>query len=153
MRWLVFATLLLLGGCGFHLQGSYEMPSSFKTVNLTSFDPYASITKAVTKSLTASGVNLIGGNGPEIHLVADHLDRQTLSLFSTGQVAEYELVYTLTWQIIEKDKDPRDLTIEVRRDYQDDPTKILAKDKERELLVDEMRKEAADRLVRQLAQG
>ncbi|WP_115719362.1 LPS-assembly lipoprotein LptE [Gallaecimonas mangrovi] len=128
------------------------MPQNYKAVTLTSFDQYADITKEVAKSLTARGVD-IAAKGPEIHLVKDQLDRQALSLFSTGQVAEYELVYTLTWQIIQKGKDPEDKTIEVRRDYQDDPTKLLAKDRERELLVQEMRKEAADRLVRQLAQG
>ncbi|EKE67619.1 LPS assembly lipoprotein LptE [Gallaecimonas xiamenensis] len=151
MRWLLLSLTLLASGCGFHLKGSYEMPQAYKQVNLTSFDHYARITKLVSQSLTVSGVAL--GQGPEVHIVSDRLDRQTLSLFSTGQVAEYELVYTLNWQLILPEQEPEQHVIEVRRDYQDDPARTLAKDRERDLLLEEMRKEAADRLVRQLAQG
>ncbi|WKE66632.1 LPS assembly lipoprotein LptE [Gallaecimonas kandeliae] len=149
MRWLLLSLTLLASGCGFHLKGSYEMPAAYRQVTLTSFDQYARITTLVSQSLAGSGVAL--GQGPEVHILSDNLDRQTLSLFSTGQVAEYELVYSLKWQLIREGQEPQVHVIEVRRDYQDDPARTLAKDRERDLLLEEMRKEAADRLVRQLA--
>ena len=80
----------------------------------------------------------------------DELSRRTLSLSGSGQVAEYELIYSVDYSINEANKDPVDLRIEVYRDYQDDPNFALAKTRERELLVAEMREEAARRMLRQI---
>ena len=40
---------------------------------------------------------------------------------------------------------------EVVRDYQDDPDQVLAKSRELELMLDEMRDEAADIIIRRLS--
>lgn len=152
MRWLVYSLLLLLSGCGFHLKGSYQLPEQFQSVSFSSFDHYAHISRLVRQALLDNGIKL-DSHGPQVKLLNDKLDRQTLSLFSTGQVAEYELIYTLNWQLTLPDQAPQQRSIEIRRDYQDDPTRTLAKDRERQLLLDEMRKDAAEQLVRQLAKG
>ena len=42
-------------------------------------------------------------------------------------------------------------TFDVMRDYQDDPDQVLAKSRELELVLDEMRAEAADIIIRRLS--
>jgi LPS-assembly lipoprotein len=79
----------------------------------------------------------------------DTLDRRTLSLSQSGQVAEYEMIYTVYYQLIKQGEVSAQQQVEVYRDYQDDPNFALAKTREREVLVQEMREEAARLLLRQ----
>jgi LPS-assembly lipoprotein len=86
-----------------------------------------------------------------VYLTSDKLERRLLSLFSTGQVAEYELVYTINYQIQFPEQDALEIEFDVTREYQDDPDAVLAKSRELDLIQNEMRKEAANRIIRQIA--
>ncbi len=86
-----------------------------------------------------------------IILLPDSLDRRLLSLFPTGQVAEYELVFSVSYQIIFPQKEPQLVEFNVTREYQDDPDAILAKSRELDLVLGEMRTQAADRIIRLIA--
>ena len=48
-------------------------------------------------------------------------------------------------------KEAQPFKIEIRRDYLDDPRTALAKSREMELLVKEMRIQAADRILQSMA--
>jgi LPS-assembly lipoprotein len=72
-------------------------------------------------------------------------------VFSSGQVAEYELIYSVDYQVIFPNAEPINNTVSVSREYQDDPQRILAKSRELELIMDEMRMETADRIIRLLS--
>jgi LPS-assembly lipoprotein len=86
-----------------------------------------------------------------VYLSSDQLERRLLSLFSSGQVAEYELVYTIGYQIQFPSQDALELEFDVTREYQDDPDAVLAKSRELDLIQNEMRHEAANRIIRQIA--
>ena len=73
-----------------------------------------------------------------------------LSVFPTGQVAEYELIYSVNYTVTFPGEPPQDSYIEVLREYQDDPNELLAKSRELDLVMSEMRQEAADRIIRLL---
>ena len=88
---------------------------------------------------------------PVLQLDNDRLERGTLSLFSSGQVAEYELTYHLEYRLIHQDQQPQTFTIKLRRDYLDDPRSAQAKSREMELMLKEMRLQAAEQIVRQLS--
>ena len=74
-----------------------------------------------------------------------------MSLFSYGQVAEYELIYSVHYQVRFTGEDAQDFRFELYRDYQDDPNLALAKSRELSLLLNEMRTAAADKILRDLA--
>jgi len=80
-----------------------------------------------------------------------------LSVFQNGQVAEYELIYAVHYQLRFSSKndgspeEPQDFRFELNRDYQDDPNLALAKSRELSLLLSEMRKSAADKILRDMA--
>lgn len=139
-----------LFGCGFQLRDNYQLPASMQNVAIeaSAFSEFRSVLKqrfelAGAELVTPSDAGLI------IAIMDDQLTRRTLSLSQSGQVAEYELIYTVTYQLLQPDTPAREFQVEVYRDYQDDPNFALAKTREREVLVTEMRDEAARQLLRQ----
>ena len=84
----------------------------------------------------------------DIRLQGDDLNRRLLSLFPTGQVAEYELILSVRYLIAFPGKEPQAVEFEVTREYQDDPDAILAKSRELQLVLTEMRQQASERIVR-----
>ena len=84
-------------------------------------------------------------------LQPEKFERRLLSVFSTGQVAEYELVYTIDYEVIFPNKLGIRNSLTVSREYQDDPDQILAKSRELNLILGELRTESADRLIRLLS--
>jgi len=151
----LFLTLAisLLSGCGFHLKNSYQLPTSFQKLQLQSVDKYSEISRLVTATLLQYDAILTKNqNDPVIRLGKEKFERGTLSLFSSGQVAEYELIYSLTYTVITKNNEPMSYDINIRRDYLDDPQTAQAKSREREQLLREIRQQAAIQIVQQLSQ-
>ncbi len=71
--------------------------------------------------------------------------------FTTGNVAEYELIYQVKFTVTLPKQEAQPFSVEIRRDYLDDPRTALAKSREMELLLHEMRIQAADAIVQKLA--
>ncbi len=147
-------TTSLLTACGFQLRGNYLLDDDMQTLYLSSTDIHGELTRLVKLSLTRNQVNVLKHSKadiPELRIISDKLDRRTLSLFSNGQVAEYELIYSVHYQVRFTGEDARDFRFELYRDYQDDPNLALAKSRELSLLLSEMRTSAADKILRDLA--
>ncbi len=145
---------LLLNGCGFQLRGDYLLPPQLQTIHLSSVDKFGELTRVVKQHLLNNQVNVVTKYSqglPEMRILKDTLDRRTLSVFPNGQVAEYELIYTVSYQLILASKDTQTFKFEINRDYQDDPDKALAKSRELSLMLSEMRKEVADKILRSMA--
>ena len=143
---IIILSATLLNGCGFRLKGDYQLPASLKQLHLQSPDQYGELTRLVKNKLRRYQVTL--GDDPKLPVLQldnDRLERGTLSLFSSGQVAEYELTYHLEYRLIHQDQQP------LRRDYLDDPRSAQAKSREMELMLKEMRLQAAEQIVRQLS--
>ena len=143
-----------LNGCGFKLRGSHNIPSELKVMHLDSVDRYSELARLLKTQLALNDINLIeqsGTNIASLKLFKDRLDRRTLSLFPNGQVAEHELIYSVSYAITVPDQEPQQFDFEIYRDYQDDPENALAKAKELKLILKEMRQQAADKIIRQLA--
>jgi len=147
---LLLLTAGLLQGCGFQLRDSYQLPPDLQQVQLAAA-PFSELEGIMKERLELAGVEVVRADAPVfIELLDDHLDRRTLSLSASGQVAEYELIYRVTYALQQEQNAPQQFELEVYRDYQDDPNFALAKTRERELLVREMRQEAARRIMTQV---
>lgn len=149
--------LLMLNGCGFSLRGDYALPTNITVVQLTSAQPHSALKRTLSQQLKPYNVQVLSaGDGKDdkavnLFIIADSLDRRLLSLFPTGQVAEYELIYSVSYQLQFAGQDAELLNVEVRREYQDDPDAVLAKSRELELVLGEMREQAADRIIQQIS--
>ena len=158
-HWLLLTfTACLLAGCGFTLRGAPAIPSSVDYVLVTSARPHALLKRALVKRLDVYGLH--GGTNADavspksqlvISLAPEQLERRLLSVYSSGQVAEYELIYGVRYTVSFPSQEPLAGYFEVLRDYQDDPDQVLAKSRELDLVLSEMREEAADRIIRRLS--
>ncbi|WP_298444759.1 LPS assembly lipoprotein LptE [uncultured Ferrimonas sp.] len=146
------ATTLLLSGCGFRLQGNYQYPEQLAQVQLQSNDQYGELHRLLQDKMRLHNIQVVNdANAPRIWLNNDQLERTTLSLFPSGQVAEYQLVYSVSFNVQLQQQQAQTFNVEVRRDYLDDPRTALAKNRELDLLLQEMRQSAADKIMRILA--
>ncbi len=149
---LLFASLL--SGCGFQLRGDYLLDDDLQTLYLSSTDVHGELTRLLKLHLSRNQVKVLKHSKediPELRIVSDKLDRRTLSVFQNGQVAEYELIYSVHYQLRFANEDAQNFRFELYRDYQDDPNLALAKSRELSLLLSEMRTSAADKILRDMA--
>lgn len=142
----------LLTACGWRLQGNYQYPEQLSKVQLQSNDQYGELHRLLQEKMRLRNIQVVDDkNAPRIWLYDDSLERGTLSLFPSGQVAEYELVYSVSFYVQLQNQQAQTFDIEVRRDYLDDPRTALAKNRELDRLLKEMRQSAADQIMRILA--
>lgn len=149
---LTLLTTVSLAGCGFQLRGSYQLPPQLQQASITA-PQFSEVAEQVRERFTLAGVEVLETSSAEhtqVEILRDSLTRRTLSLSASGQVAEYELIYTVDYQLRAPQQAARAFQVEVFRDYQDDPNFALAKTREREVLVAEMREQAAQQLLRQV---
>ena len=149
-----FTLVSLLSACGLHLRGDYLLSDELQTLYVTSSDVHGELTRLVKQHLSHNQVKVLkhkSAQVPELRIMSDTLDRRTLSVFENGQVAEYELIYAVHYQLRFSNEEPYDFRFELNRDYQDDPSLALAKSRELSLLLSEMRKSAADKILRDMA--
>ncbi|WP_299788748.1 LPS assembly lipoprotein LptE [uncultured Shewanella sp.] len=146
-------SILFSAGCGFKLQGSYSIPEQLRTLHLSSLDEYSELTRLVRERLRLHSISLVDESDetPTLTILRDSLDRSTLSLYPTGNVAEYELTYHVTFAVHLPEGEAQTFEVDIHRDYLDDPRTALAKSREMELLLKEMRIQAADQMIQILA--
>tara|TARA_R110000737_G_scaffold6560_2_gene20673 strand:- start:187 stop:465 length:279 start_codon:yes stop_codon:yes gene_type:complete len=92
----------MITGCGFQLRGNYLLAPELQTIAFSSVDQYGELTRLVKQHLSINDVKLVQKSDadiPQMRMLKDNLDRRTLSVFPNGQVAEYELIYTVRYQI------------------------------------------------------
>lgn len=144
-----------LSGCGFHLKQASYIPNDVRNMVLVGEDPKSALLTQLRADLARSRVvlNEVGDEQTtELFLLKDRLERQTVSLFKNGQVAQYELAYSVSYRVSRPGFSPTEHHFELFRNYQDDPDNALAKSKELDLLLSELRRQASLRIIRQLSQ-
>lgn len=153
---LGFALLgaLLLGACGFHLQGRKPLPPALRITLVQSKDAQSDFVQDLRKSLLASGSRLTTRSEEAtatVRIVADDFTRRVLSVSATNQPAEYELTYTVRFSVSAADKEilaPQEVS--AVRDYTFDETILLAKENEEEILREALARDLADVVMRRL---
>ena len=145
---------VLLVGCGFKLRTASVLPEDLQNLVVTANNPDSQLFAELQKSLALSNINTTDKShaSAELKLLNDSLTRRTLSLFPNGQVAEHELIYTVRYRLIRDQQKPITNSFELTRNYQDDPDNALAKSREMELILSELRAQASNLIIRQLGQ-
>lgn len=157
MKAILFSSLLslslVLSSCGFRLKGDYDLPTSLQTVSISASKKFSPLVKELKNQLSHNRVSIVKAspNVSAIHILPERFQRKTLSLFPNGQVAEYELIYQVSVRLVQPNKEPEIFEFEMSREFQDDPNNSLAKERERELILNELRVLAAERILAQLS--
>lgn len=145
---LFFSAVFFLNGCGFHIRSDFQVPENLHEIALHA-PAHNEIAKHLRDALKVRAIEVVPYTEQLalIEIGDDKLDRRILSLSPAGQVAEYELIYTLAVTFTDSQGQVSQQMIELTRDYQDDPHYALAKTREFELVVSEMRRDAVQRIL------
>lgn len=144
----------LLAGCGFAPRGSYRLPPELHRITVSSDDEFAELPRLVAQRLKLNDVEVLPGPAEqvaELNILSERQAKRTLSIYSDGRVAEYELSYQVDYQVRLPEQQAQRFSVKLHRDFLDDPRQALAKSREQELLLTELRGLVADQILRQLA--
>lgn len=160
---LLLATYsLLLNSCGFHLrgQGTATFPAALSSLRVQiagSRQENDPLLAAVRNALRTQAKVDVRDEGelPVLVLQNERSQTEALSISTTGKALEYSLRYEVSFQLLDtaggESFPPQ--TIRLRRDYIFDPLNVIAKQKEEDELLREMRRDAAGQIVRRLARS
>jgi LPS-assembly lipoprotein len=147
--------VLLLAGCGFHLQGRQPLPEAFAYTFVDTKDEQTDFVQNLRKSLIASNVHVIrtrGSSGAVIAVHEDELTERVLSVSARNIPTEYELTYTVQFSVLSGDQtliDKEEIT--ATRDISFDEAQLLAKEREQEILSEALSRDLVALVMRRLA--
>ncbi len=144
----------LLAGCGYHLRGAVELPESLSPVHLRGGSE--ALRQRLALFLTGGGARIADETEEAQSVLAvrnERFDERVLSVDSqTGKAREFEITYTVSFEMT--GPGGRVLLpqreVNLVRDYVFDPDAVIGKSRERGVLEEEMRRDAAEQIVRTL---
>jgi LPS-assembly lipoprotein len=140
--------LLLLAGCGFHLQGALTFPPELERTYIETADTHSGFYRDLRAALMAAGIDVTDTAADAtatFRIELDETDQRVLSVSARNVPTEYEVWYTIEYALHSGEKDLIERqTLTLTRDYTYDSTLVLGKAQEEELL----REAIVDDLVR-----
>ena len=151
---LVLCACMAMAGCGFQLRGSVELPG-LETVRVTGAS--APMREELAVFLREGGVQVVeaasGDVDAQLSLTDEQMKRRVLSIDpNTGKAREYELAYSVAFQLVDAKGTalvPRQ-TVRLVRDFVFDVNAVLGKSREEAVLRTEMRRDAVQNIIRRL---
>ena len=147
--------LLLLGGCGFYLQGAPELPAGMERTWIDTVDRHSEFYWELRRELIAAGVEVVDDASRADSIVSiylDDTDQRVLSVSARNVPTEYEVYYTIRYGVTRGEKvlvNVRDLTL--TRDYTYDPTLVLGKEREEQVLREQIARDLVRIVLEQIA--
>lgn len=130
--------LLLLAGCGFHLQGAYTLPPEMASTYISTTDRYSPFYRELSAQLEAAGVSLATTAATAtavLTVMAEETGQRVLSVSARNVPTEYEVFYTVEYSLASEEQvlmSPR--TLNLTRDYRYDENLVLGKAAEEQQL-------------------
>ena len=143
---LGIALLLVLSGCGFHMQGAFTVPEGMERTYIASEDSYSLFYRELQRSLLENGMTLVDTPTAATAVLAIHIDKtdqRVLSVSARNVPTEYEVYYSIEYSVESGEENLLSRQfINLTRDYTYDETLVLGKAKEetllREAIVDDL---------------
>lgn len=156
---LLLILVLLLSACGFHLRGYNQNGTEYnfrtlylKTASETPFTSELRINLELTKVTLATSpaeADLV------LDIVSESTDKQIIALSGAGQVREFQLRYKVSLRAYDSKQNDWLNADEIllQRSLTFDDSQILAKEQEEAMLLQEMRSDAVQQVLRRLARA
>ncbi len=149
---------LLLSSCGFHLRGVVELPPELESIYIEGGLPNSQMREILRQKLIGSNVNVLEQreeSGAVLRILKDETTRRIASINAAGQPNEYELKYSLSYQL---DDGKGEALLGVKdlsqlRTYRYDPNNILSVEEEEFRIKREMARAAVNQMLRQISAG
>lgn len=154
-RILPLCAALLLGGCGFHLQGRTPLPAPLALTYLQAEDQQTDFVQDLRKALLASGARLTGSPSDAsgtVRIVSDQVKQTVLSVSARNLPREYELIYTVRFSVTAKGGQELlpEQELSLSRNYSFDERALLAKENEAALLRESLAHDLVGIVMRRL---
>mgnify|MGYP006139949093 FL=1 len=124
---ILISILLTLSACGYSMRGSINIPSSIKSISVTS-DQYSELVDILNSSLNSSNIKSSISKDDNMYgivILSETFNRRQLSINSSGRVNEYELIYSVNFELkIPNKKSIKDRII-LYRDYSFDENNVM----------------------------
>jgi LPS-assembly lipoprotein len=152
--WLAGVTLLL-GGCGFHLEGHIALPQSIRRPYIQAPDRQSDFVQSLRRQMLISGahpVDLPGHATAVVHILSDRVTPRVLSVSAQNRPVEYQITYTVRFAVTAGGREllaPQQVS--AVRSYSFDESLLLAKEHEEAILRQAMGQDLADIVMRQLS--
>lgn len=149
----IIGLTFMLSACGWHLREKYTVPTSMQQLSITSFDKYSELHRLLKNELILRDINIKTPNAKiaNIYLANESFTTNTISQFPTARTAELQLNYKIDYQVTLPNQEIREFTVSNYRHYFDNPLSALAKSREKNKVKSELRSQAVDQIIRQLA--
>jgi LPS-assembly lipoprotein len=152
---LLAGLAVMLGGCGFHLQGRSPLPTQFKHSYVDARDRQSDFVQGLRNALLVSGVELTDDTKTAtatVHVLDDKHTQRVLSVSPDNLPREYELTYTVRFSVTVGDKEllaPQEVS--TTREYSFTVTELLAKENEEAILQEALAHDLVDVVMRRLS--
>lgn len=147
---LLMTLLSLLSGCGFHLKHNNGLVEKFPEIYLKTNDPNGELTRLMKMRLRGANIDIVTTERPDIailHLKSERRTERTISLYANATNAEKEIGYTMAYSLKMPAYTAKHFSVNLHRDFLDNPSQALAKSREAEQLTKELRGIAADHVL------
>lgn len=152
---LMIVALLALAACGFHLQGRQGLPASLMRVNLEAEERQSEFVASLRGSLRGAGATFEERQGEgiaRIRVLRDRVTERVLTVSARNIPTDYELTYEV--RIVVDGPDGRELMpqedFQLTRVYSFDERKVLAKEREKDLLLASIARDMSSIVMRRL---
>tara|TARA_B110000285_G_scaffold79656_1_gene91957 strand:+ start:619 stop:1101 length:483 start_codon:yes stop_codon:yes gene_type:complete len=124
---ILISMLLVLSSCGYSMRGSINIPSSVESVSVVSSE-YSELVNILNSSLISSNIKTSTSKNDDIYrivILSEEFNRRQLSINISGRVNEYELIYSVNFELkVPNEKSIKDKII-LYRDYSFDENNVM----------------------------
>jgi LPS-assembly lipoprotein len=146
----LLSLLMFLTSCGWNLRGlnSYQGPTVIYLVAEERFSP---LSLAMREAMRLGSVSDEAEARLQLHLGREELVKRVVAVTSIGSPAQYEMSLSarFRYQVPGDPEVTLPQTLSVQRAFDFDPSSTVAKREEENTLLDEMRRELAQRILQQ----
>ncbi len=150
----VFFMSMLLAACGFHLRGYVDMPDHLKTIYVDPDAPFTPMQRELRSALRMSGVTVqdTAKDVYTLRLLGETYTKDLLIIGTDGLAKQEQMNLSLRYQIVPPDGEPFSEQIATtQRDLNIDENQILGQNQEERILLQEMRVDLAQQMLRRLS--
>jgi LPS-assembly lipoprotein len=145
--------LLMLTACGYHLRGAIDLPEALKKMYVKGASP--ELSAAIERTFRTTAGELVTSPdqaGMILNVLDEYYQRRTISLSSTSFSNKYELIYRLTFDLLDSEGNTivSNQTVEVTDSYYNAQSSATLLSKDNEEIV--LRKELYESAVRSVIQ-
>ncbi|MDH3688118.1 MAG: LPS assembly lipoprotein LptE [Gammaproteobacteria bacterium] len=153
---LVVLAFSLLQGCGFHLRGQVDLPSSMSELYIKIGSGYPGLERELTAALRENGVEVLtspSGSSSTLDLFDVLFERDLSTLDTRGKVSGYALRYLVQFRVTDPAGEVmlEGTRVRARRDFEFESTQVLQSQEEQDFLRESMERELALQILRRLS--